>query len=62
LADIPGVQAFVLIDDLLPKGGTTLALAGSHQLKGQPCINDNSGAGSTDSMMIMGNLELPVLE
>jgi hypothetical protein len=30
---IPGVQAFVLIDDLLPKGGATLALSGSHLLK-----------------------------
>jgi hypothetical protein len=29
---IPGVQAFVLIDDLQPRGGATLALAGSHKL------------------------------
>ncbi|AGH95816.1 phytanoyl-CoA dioxygenase family protein [Pseudobdellovibrio exovorus] len=29
---IPGLQAFVLIDDVLPRGGATLALAGSHRL------------------------------
>jgi len=28
----PGVQAFVLIDDVQPQGGATLALAGSHKL------------------------------
>jgi hypothetical protein len=30
--EIPGVQAFILIDDVKPKGGATLALAGSHKL------------------------------
>lgn len=29
---IPGVQAFILIDDVQPQGGVTLALAGSHKL------------------------------
>lgn len=29
---VPGVQAFVLIDDVQPQGGATLALAGSHRL------------------------------
>jgi hypothetical protein len=29
---VPGVQAFVLIDDIQPQGGATLALAGSHKL------------------------------
>lgn len=29
---IPGIQAFVLIDDVKPHGGATLALAGSHKL------------------------------
>lgn len=29
---ISGVQAFVLIDDVQPKGGGTLAIAGSHKL------------------------------
>ena len=30
--EVPGVQAFVLIDDVQPKGGATLAIAGSHRL------------------------------
>jgi hypothetical protein len=30
---VPGVQAFFLIDDVVPHGGATLALAGSHKLK-----------------------------
>lgn len=30
--EAPGVQAFVLIDDVNPQGGATLALAGSHKL------------------------------
>lgn len=29
---VPGVQAFILIDDVLPRGGATLAMAGSHLL------------------------------
>lgn len=29
---IPGIQAFFLIDDVHPQGGATLALAGSHRL------------------------------
>jgi len=28
----PGIQAFILIDDVQPRGGGTLALAGSHKL------------------------------
>ena len=30
--EIPGIQAFILIDDVQPQGGATLALAGSHKL------------------------------
>lgn len=30
--ECPGVQAFVLIDDVRPQGGATLALTGSHRL------------------------------
>ena len=33
---VPGIQAFILIDDVRPRGGATLALAGSHCLAGQP--------------------------
>lgn len=32
---IPGVQAFILIDDVKPRGGATLAIAGSHHLAGR---------------------------
>mgnify|MGYP000904555133 CR=1 FL=1 len=31
---IPGIQAFVLIDDVKPHGGATLAIAGSHLVTG----------------------------
>lgn len=31
-AALPGIQAFVLIDDIAPRGGATMALAGSHRL------------------------------
>jgi hypothetical protein len=30
--EVSGVQAFVLIEDIQPRGGATLALAGSHRL------------------------------
>lgn len=29
---LPGIQAFFLLDDVAPRGGATLALAGSHRL------------------------------
>ena len=32
---IPGIQAFILIDDVKPRSGATLALADSHLLAGQ---------------------------
>jgi len=32
---LPGIQAFVLIDDVAPQGGATLALAGSHRARAQ---------------------------
>lgn len=35
LNGIPGVQAFILLDDVIVKGGATLALAGSHRLESQ---------------------------
>jgi hypothetical protein len=31
---IPGLQVFVLLDDLLPGGGATMAIKGSHRVKG----------------------------
>jgi hypothetical protein len=31
---LPGIQVFVLIDDVAPRGGATLAIAGSHRAAG----------------------------
>jgi hypothetical protein len=33
-ARLPGIQVFVLVDDVAPRGGATIALAGSHRLLG----------------------------
>lgn len=33
---VPGIQAFVLIDEVRPRAGATLAIAGSHRLADQP--------------------------
>lgn len=33
---VPGIQAFVLVDEVKPRGGATLAIAGSHLLADQP--------------------------
>jgi len=38
---VPGIQVFVLIDDLLPRGGATLALAGSPRLKDQSQVKQS---------------------
>jgi hypothetical protein len=38
---IPGVQVFALIDDVQPRGGATLAIAGSHRLAGQPRVSQS---------------------
>lgn len=32
---LPGIQAFVLLDDVAARGGATLALAGSHRIQGR---------------------------
>lgn len=64
-ARIPGVQAFVLIDDLAPRGGATLALAGSHRLK-----NPSQGRQSmeelihndADHRVTVDGIELSILE
>lgn len=39
---IPGVQVFILIDDLRPQGGGTLAIAGSHRLHYLPTAKGNA--------------------
>jgi hypothetical protein len=45
--EIPGVQAFILIDDVQPRGGATLAIAGSHQLPYLP----QAKTGSANSIL-----------
>jgi ectoine hydroxylase-related dioxygenase (phytanoyl-CoA dioxygenase family) len=32
---LTGIQAFILIDEVMPRGGATMAIAGSHLLAGQ---------------------------
>lgn len=44
--EVPGVQAFVLIDDVQPRGGATLALAGSHRLH-----STKEAAGNAHSLL-----------
>jgi hypothetical protein len=62
----PGVQAFVLIDDLAPRGGATLALAGSHRLnngRAQDKQNIYSRLKkSAAHAMTMDGVELSILE
>lgn len=36
---LPGIQAFILIDDVLPNGGATLALSGSHRITNYRRLN-----------------------
>ncbi len=36
---VPGIQAFVLLDDVQPRGGATLIVAGSHRLADQEAQN-----------------------
>jgi hypothetical protein len=51
--EVPGVQVFLLIDDVLPQGGATLALAGSHRLPADRALRHrlharlNAGAPSS---------------
>ncbi|MES2627138.1 MAG: phytanoyl-CoA dioxygenase family protein [Pseudomonadota bacterium] len=62
---IPGIQIFVLLDDLSSHGGATLALAGSHRLKNQAeakqCINEITRTGTGRSVEVDG-IEISVLE
>jgi hypothetical protein len=62
---IPGVQAFVLIDDLSPRAGATLALTGSHKLR-TPAGGMQSLARLIDDdgqrSVVIDGIELAVLE
>lgn len=65
LSGIPGVQAFVLLDDLSAKGGATLALAGSHRIKNQSQakqgISELTG-GEVCGSVNVGGIELSFIE
>lgn len=54
--EVPGVQAFILIDDVLPRGGATLALAGSHKLPYSKENRTRSAHGVLRQHPIFGNL------
>jgi ectoine hydroxylase-related dioxygenase (phytanoyl-CoA dioxygenase family) len=64
-ARVPGIQAFVLLDDVSPHGGATLALAGSHRLNGQSRSKQNIDRllkDNPDSGMAADGVDLFVLE
>lgn len=65
LKDLPGVQAFVLLDNVAVHGGATLALAGSHRLDSQslakqriPELIGRDGKRSAN----IGGVELSLIE
>jgi ectoine hydroxylase-related dioxygenase (phytanoyl-CoA dioxygenase family) len=49
----PGIQAFILIDEVKPHGGATLALAGSHRMAGQ----DEPGGRLREILRREGDIE-----
>ncbi|MES2938333.1 MAG: phytanoyl-CoA dioxygenase family protein [Pseudomonadota bacterium] len=51
---LPGIQAFVLIDDVAPRGGATLALAGAHRLHARQAV---SAPSLREVLRTSGNLE-----
>lgn len=53
----PGIQAFVLIDDVAPNGGATLALVGSHRLDRYQAVTYAS-----ERTMMVDHHRLSVLE
>lgn len=63
---IPGIQAFFLIDDVVPHGGATLALAGSHRVgeHGAPSLSRLRGMlrDSKDLEKRMNGLGVSIVE
>jgi hypothetical protein len=59
---LPGIQAFVLIDDVSPRGGATLALAGSHRLSGSRASLREVLKASTDLESDLRPLGVNLLE
>lgn len=65
LEGIPGIQAFVLLDDVKAHGGATLALTGSHRLvhqsQAKQGISELIRDGASHSVNV-GGIELSILE
>lgn len=60
---LPGIQAFVLIDDVKPYGGATMAVAGSHALSDQSRQRARETLGSDgDIEKELASLNLSILE
>lgn len=59
LGQFPGIQAFILIDDVLPHGGATLALAASHRITGKSQGKQNDDIARA---MKVGDIDLSILE
>lgn len=60
-----GIQIFILLSDLFPNGGATLALAGSHKLKRidiQNFIEKNSSNLKRDSLFKINDQEVTIIE
>lgn len=65
LSGIPGVQAFVLLDNVEIRGGATLALAGSHRLRSQSQAKQGISeviGDSANRCCEVDGIELSVLE
>ena len=65
LRSIPGVQIFTILHDLEPRGGATLALAGSQHLKNPTraiALAGDLAAGGTGRTATVDGVELSLLE
>lgn len=65
MKSLPGIQAFILVDNVAAKGGATLALTGSHRLQNQvqvkPYISEIIRGGANSSINV-GDVELSIME
>lgn len=59
---IPGVQALVLLDDLSPRGGATLALTGSHRLPDPTPAKRRLGELADADVITVAGCELALIE
>lgn len=60
-----GIQAFVLLDDVQPKGGATLAISGSHRLAGRQDENRRLRQhlrSGQDPTQVLGHSGLSIVE